>query len=207
MKNKNFEKELPQNYKLALHLNAKDVKLGLIFNLVAVLVSVVIIAIAIFTISINDGLGELYYTLYKESSYSLIIYASIFLFGMIFYIVTHELLHGIFYKLFTGEKLTFGASWSCFFCGVPKIYIYRRPAMIAASAPLVFFTILLIPLTAWLYYVNYALYLLSAMILGLHLGGCAGDIYVILLFLFKFRGNKTLVRDTGPEQFFYVGNR
>ena len=207
MKNKNFEKELPQNYRLMLHLNAKDVKLGLIFNLVAVLVSVVIIAIAIFTISINDGLGELYYTLYKESSYSLIIYASIFLFGMIFYIVTHELLHGIFYKLFTGEKLTFGASWSCFFCGVPKIYIYRRPAMIAAAAPLVFFTILLIPLTAWLYYVNYALYLLSAMILGLHLGGCAGDIYVILLFLFKFRGNKTLVRDTGPEQFFYVGNR
>ena len=126
---------------------------------------------------------------------------------MIFYIVMHELLHGIFYKLFTGEKLTFGASWSCFFCGVPKIYIYRRPAMIAAAAPLVFFTILLIPLTAWLYYVNYALYLLSAMILGLHLGGCAGDIYVILLFLFKFRGNKTLVRDTGPEQFFYVGNR
>lgn len=207
MKNKNFEKELPENYRLMLHLNAKDVKLGLIFNLVAVLVSAVIIAIAIFTISINDGLGELYHTLYKESSYSLIIYASIFLFGMIFYIVMHELLHGIFYKLFTGEKLTFGASWSCFFCGVPKIYIYRRPAMIAAAAPLVFFTILLIPLTAWLYYVNYALYLLSAMILGLHLGGCAGDIYVILLFLFKFRGNKTLVRDTGPEQFFYVGNR
>ena len=76
--------------------------------------------------------------------------------------------------------------------------------MIAAAAPLVFLTLLLIPLTAWLYYVNYALYLLSAMILGLHLGGCAGDIYVILLFLFKFKGKKTLVRDTGPEQFFYT---
>lgn len=204
MKKGNFEKELPQNYELKLHINAKDVKFGLIFNLIAFLVSAVIIAIAIFTINLNNGLGDLYYTIYKENVYYSLIYASIFLFGMIFYIVMHELLHGIFYKLFTGEKLTFGASWSCFFCGVPKIYVYRRPAMIAAAAPLVFFTLLLIPLTAWLYYVNYALYLISAIIFGLHLGGCAGDVYVILLFLFKFRKNTALVRDTGPEQFFYV---
>ena len=41
-------------------------------------------------------------------------------------------------------------------------------------------------------------------LLGLHLGGCSGDIYFASLLLFKFKSPDTLARDTGPEQFIYV---
>jgi hypothetical protein len=38
----------------------------------------------------------------------------------------------------------------------------------------------------------------------MHLGGCVGDDYVTLLFLFKFKDKTTLVQDTGPKQTIYV---
>ena len=48
------------------------------------------------------------------------------------------------------------------------------------------------------------IFLIFAFIFGLHLGGCSGDLYVTYLFLTKFKNKKVLMRDTGPEQFFYV---
>ena len=66
------------------------------------------------------------------------------------------------------------------------------------------FTILLVPVTAALYFVDPLSYLLSAFLLGMHLGGCCGDIYLILTLLFRYRDPRTLVRDTGPEQTIYV---
>ena len=97
-----------------------------------------------------------------------------------------------------------GLSWSCAFCGVPKVYTYRKTALIALVSPLIVFSVVLIALTVALYFVSPIYYLMSAFLFGLHLGGCCGDIYVTLLFLFKFKDKRTLMRDTGPEQFFYV---
>ena len=118
--------------------------------------------------------------------------------------VLHELIHGAAYKKLTGEKLTFGMSWSCAFCGVPNIFTYKRCALISVLAPFVIFSLIFIPLTVALYFVDTHYYLLSALLLGLHLGGCCGDLYVSLLLLFKFKNKKLLMRDTGPEQFFYL---
>ena len=44
----------------------------------------------------------------------------------------------------------------------------------------------------------------AAFLLGLHIGGCTGDLYDTYLYLFKFRSPDTLMRDTGPKQTFYI---
>lgn len=122
----------------------------------------------------------------------------------IVYIVGHELVHGIAYKSLTKEKLTFGVSLTCAFCGVPKIYTYRKTALIAILSPLITFTIILVPLMVITYGINIYLYTIVAVLFSGHLGGCVGDIYVAFLFLIKYRSNKTLMNDTGPKMTFYV---
>ncbi len=193
---KNFEKELPEGYTEVLHINAKDKKLGLIFNAIALVVMVAVLAIAFVPVMIRGNM-----TVESDELFAAYV---VFIASMLIYIVLHELVHGVAYKHMTGEKLTFGMSWSCAFCGVPNIYVYRRTALIACAAPLVLFSVILIPLTVSLYFASTLFYFISAFVLGLHLGGCCGDLYLIGLLLFKFKNENVLVRDTGPEQFLYV---
>ena len=197
MKHQNFEKEIPAGYKQALHINATDVKLGIIFNLIAFVVLAAVMVIAFLPLDIN--------TLLETAKNGIgIVTMLVFIISMLLYIVLHELVHGIAYKALTGEKLTFGMSWSCAFCGVPHIYVYRKTALISVLAPFTVFTLIFIPLTVALYFVNPVYYLLSAVIFGMHLGGCSGDLYVTFLLLCKYKSPKTLMRDTGPEQFFFI---
>ena len=201
MKSQNFERELPSGYKLVKHINAKDVKLGLIFNGVCLLLIAAVLALAWIPLIGRDlsvFLSD------EEDLISLLVAWVVLIVVMILYIVLHEMAHGTAYKALTGEKLTFGMSWSCAFCGVPSIYTYRRTAIISLIAPLTVFGVIFLPLTVWLYFVNPIYYLLSAFMLGMHLGGCSGDIYCTLLFLFKYKDKKTLMRDTGPQQYLYV---
>ena len=205
-KNKNSESELPENYELSFYINAANAKFGLLFNLIAVFIYALVALIAFIPIFKNDAFDALKDTLFGLGAFSPLIYALVFVFTMAAYIFLHELTHGVSYRLFTKEKLSFGMKWSCFYCGVPNIYVYRKAVIISAAAPLIIFSILFVPLTICLYHINLVLYFASAFILGIHIGGCSGDIYVILLLLFKFKNSSTLVRDTGPEQFFYTAN-
>ena len=122
---------------------------------------------------------------------------------MIAYIILHELTHGAVYKALTKEKLRFGITWSAAFCGVPDIYTYRDTALKSLGAPLVLFSVILIPLLIWLYRVDAGWYLVAGVIFSLHISGCIGDLYMTALFLTKFKDPATLMRDTGPEQWIY----
>lgn len=197
MKGKNFEKELPSGYRQAYYIDAANKKTGLIFNLVALMIMALVMLLSAIPVIVSATAIS---TSYTEIFIALIIYFV----AMLGYIILHELVHGAAYKLLTGEKLTYGMKWSCAFCGVPHIYTYRRAAIIAILSPLVVFTFLLLPITVLLYFVNPVFYFLSALILGLHLGGCCGDAFVFLLLIFKFKDKSTLIRDTGPTQYFYI---
>ena len=200
-KEKSFENELPVGYRQALYINAKNAKFGIIFNLIALAVLAIVIVLAV--ISLLASGKEVPNFLDTESLSSLIAYV-VFIALMSTYIVLHELVHGIAYKAQTGEKLTFGVSRSCAFCGVPHIYTYRKTALIAVVAPFAVFTLLFIPILILLYFVSPLYYMIMALVFGLHLGGCSGDLYVLYLLTKKFKDKNTLMRDTGPEQFFYV---
>ncbi len=193
---KNFERELPEGYRLAVHLDAKSVKLGLLMNLVAMVIAVVVMAIAAGVFFLLGGARTM---IEVHSLFVMLIFCVVEL-G---YMVLHELTHGFVYKRTTGEKLTFGMSWSCAFCGVPNIYVYRKTAIRACAAPLIVFSVVFLALTAISYCLHPFLYFASALMLGLHFGGCSGDVYLLLL-LAKHKDARVLMRDTGPEQFLYV---
>ncbi len=194
---KAFEKELPEGYTLAKHINATNAKFGIIFNLISIVVTILILLFAGWTITLNKSM-LLGFTEPNRPLAMIIMAISIFA-----YIVLHELVHGAAYKLTTKEELTFGLSWSCAFCGVPNIYTYRRTALIALLAPFLFFTAAMIPILIWLYFVHPYYYMCGALVFGLHVGGCSGDLYMTILLLTKFKDKTTLIRDTGPEQYIY----
>ncbi len=186
--NKSFEKTLPEGYKEAFVIDAKG-KLGFWLNLVAAFFAILAIVLAFVIIKPKIEDGKFYHVL-------------IFLGVMIAYIILHELVHGLAYKILTGQKLTFGLTLTVAYCGVPDIYVYRKAGLIAVLAPFVTFIPVFLALaflipSPWLK-------VIFIYMLGMHVGGCSGDLYVTGLLLFKLKNPKTLMRDTGPTQTFYT---
>lgn len=211
---KTFEKTVPDGYPERFHLSAKSTKTAIIMNLAALLIAAAVILTAV--LLVKAFVPESFFGTDEEGGMSL--YMSFFVgiicgsLGLLVYIVLHELTHGAVYKKLTGEKLTFGLTISVAFCGVPNIYVYRRTAIIACAMPLTVFSALFIPmgiaaliLTAvFESLAAFGAFVAITFIFAFHLGGCIGDMYVIFLMLSKFKSPDTLMRDTGPEQFFYT---
>ena len=190
-KEENFERELPAGYQEVFAIDAKSKKTGILLNLAALAIGGAVFGVCWYIIRPAGYLMN--YSIAREM---------ILLAVMIGYLVLHELTHGVAYKLLTGEKLKFGVSLTAAWCGVPEIYVYRKTALISLLAPFTVFNIVFILLTVFLTDPWYKLD--AAIMLSLHVGGCAGDLYDTFLYLFRFRDPKTLMRDTGPKQSFYV---
>ncbi|MDE6661040.1 MAG: DUF3267 domain-containing protein [Anaeroplasmataceae bacterium] len=193
---KHFEKDLPEGYTEVFHMNAKDKKTGLLFTLFSLILALIPLAITFPIYFCIKKLPPIDLTLYCLSLLG-------FCFSMILYVICHELVHGIAYKILTKQKLTFGMSWSCAYCGVPNIYVYRRASIIALLAPFTLFSLIFIGLLVWFYSFNGWLYVGMAVLFAVHFGGCVGDLFMFFLFLFKYKDKTILMKDTGPEQFLY----
>ena len=188
---KSYEAELPCGYTEKFTIDAKSKKTAIIMNIACLLITAAIIAVAYIIIKPTAFFGN------YSFARNIIFIAAIFL-----YIILHELVHGIAYKLTTGRKLTFGLTISVAYCGVPDIYVYRKTALIALLAPfVVFIPVFLIPA---LLFTNAWDKLYCTILLAIHIGGCVGDLYDTLIYLFRFRSPDTLMRDTGPKQTFYT---
>ncbi len=195
MEGKNFERELPANYEEVLVIDAKDKKFVIIMNVVAVIIMAAGIALSIFMLSeIYEDFSVFDFML---ESLPVLVYAI----SILVYIVLHELTHGIAYKALTGEKLTFGLTFSVAYCGVPDIYVYRKTALISLLAPFTVFTILFTVLIFAIPDVNYKFTM--CLLLFTHLGGCVGDLYDSFVFLTKLKDPTILMNDNGPTQRFY----
>ena len=193
MEHIDFEFAIPERYQEIYHIDASDKKTAIKMTLGALAILVVMIALLFVCADLS-----------KFDFSRILLYDGIWIAAMLVYIVLHELVHGAVYKALTHQKLTFGITWSAAFCGVPDIYTYRRTALLSLVAPLTIFTIILLPLTIWLRFVDMGWYLVCGMVFAVHISGCIGDMYVTRLFLKKFRDPRTLMRDTGPAQWMYV---
>ena len=193
---KNYEEILPEGYKEIFHIDAKEKKTGLVLTLFSLVLTVIPLAVLLPICFLT-----------KEFEFEFSYQTSLYLFGLalalILYLVFHELVHGIAYKALTKQKLTFGISWSCAYCGVPNIYVYRKASMIALIAPFTVFSLLFGGLLIWFYYLNGILFFLMSLLFSIHVGGCIGDLYMFTLFIFKYKDKSLLMKDTGPEQFLY----
>ena len=188
---KAFEPTLPEGYREALLIDAGNTKFGIIMNLAAVVIMILILVLTVPLLRLHS-----FTVLFSIPKLLLMMLL------LIGYVVAHELVHGIAYKLMTGQKLTYGFSLTVAYCGVPDIYVYRRTALVSLLAPFTVFTLLFGSLMLFLH--NPGWRLVFAFLLAIHIGGCVGDLYDTLLYLFRFRDPETLMNDTGPAQRFYV---
>lgn len=191
---KHYELNLPENYKVDKVIDAKNGKTALFMNLACLGISIVLVAI-----------GMILYSLKYEIEFNnkgIFIPLILYFVSFVIIIVTHELIHGLFYKIFTKQKLTFGVSISAAFCGVPNIYVRKKAMIITCIAPCVILSLLLlIPL----FLISDTVYfILVLLVFAFHFGGCCGDLYCIIMFIFKYKNKDILVNDTGLKQTIYV---
>lgn len=192
---KYYEKELPEGYVAIKTIDAKNTGFMIVMNVLAIAICIGIVFITYIIIEPKNIWEQLIDAIFGFQYW-------IFLLSLIGYIILHELIHGIAYKVLTKQKLTFGLTWSAAYCGVPHIYTYRKTSLIALLAPFIVFNIVFIG--AMLILNSDISLMLCSVLLGLHIGGCVGDLYDTYLLLFKYKNDSTLIHDNGPQQVIYV---
>jgi len=189
---KNYLNELPENYKVVYCLNAKNVKTGIIFNVFALLI-LLIAAIAGFPLIKNINI-------FNINPFRILLFLLILIFALIVLIFSNPLLHSLIIFIFTGRKLKFGITWSCVYCGIPDIYLNKKTVLAASIIP--FFISSAIITVFLIFITDLRIKYFIILNLSLNIGMYLGDLYVLFLFLFRFKGN-VLVKDVGPEEYFY----
>ncbi|MCQ2770379.1 MAG: DUF3267 domain-containing protein [Clostridia bacterium] len=193
LKKDNFYYELPEGYVPVKTIDATKPKTAVIFTILSFVIT--IIALIPFAPISEEAFNSI------EETTDILVPTIILLVGLITYIVFHELTHGLFYKIFTGEKLTYGFTLTVAYCGVPKLYVKRIPMVVTTLAPFVVFSIIFL---APLIFISNPLYIIVfGALFAVHAGGCIGDIYDAILLIFKYNDSSTIVNDTGPKQTIY----
>jgi hypothetical protein len=113
-------------------------------------------------------------------------------------LVLHELIHGFFFTVFTGERAKLGFRGFYAYAAAPDWYIPRQPYTIIGLAPLI-----LISLTGLLVVRLLPLEAISLLLFALtvNAAGSIGDLYITLRLAFAPRTR--LVQDTGDAFTFF----
>lgn len=200
MKEKNFERDLPQGYKVGDVIDASQGKFAVILTVLSVIPLFIAIGLLYLPFILDPNSVRLDLQVGEDR----LPYYAIALALTVAYVILHELVHGAVYKRHTGEKLTYGFALTCAYCGVPKIFTYRKTAIAAVLAPFILFTLILVPALIACYFFHAGLYLALGIVFAMHLSGCSGDLYVAFLFATKYKDDRTLMNDTGPKMAFFV---
>lgn len=107
-------------------------------------------------------------------------------------VTLHELVHGVFFWLFTGERPKLGWKWLYAYASAPDWYLPRNQHLVVAAAPLVLIT------AAGLTLLTFAPEPALPAILFATVANAAGSIGdVVVLILLLFQPQEALVQDTG----------
>ena len=186
---------LPNGYREIFSVDlAKDKKMMLVLNLLALIVAILMAVVGAFFVPIS--------TLFDFSNGFLIYWLRILLLavGTFGYIVLHELVHGITMKYFGCRKVNYGLSWTYAYAGCTD-YFPKKPYLVIALAPVVFWGIVLAVLCllvpeSWFWVV----YIIQVC----NISGAAGDAYVT--WKFSRMPRDILVQDTGVSMTVYSKN-
>ncbi len=204
-KSKNYENSIPQDYVQVKYVDAKnDKKQITVYTLLSFVPLLIVLPVLILIARYCNG-----YSIsdaFKNASdmVTFLIACSVTFAILVIYIILHELVHGVTYKLFTGAKLTFGLTFTVAFCGVPEIYVRKKASIAALVMPFLVFSVIFIALTIGLWSISPLYGIFSGAVFAIHVGGCVGDLHWTLMYLTKFRHCNTLMRDTGPKQWLYI---
>lgn len=190
---------LPEGFEEDYCIDAKKTSVGVALNLIA-LVIMAVVAFVCWTLKFGLTFPELVGE--DEDTLPLLLAVFALCAGIIVYLVAHELVHGLFYKLFTKQRLRFGLTATVAYCGLKEGFVNKTCSFYSTLAPLVIhsvwmiFAIIFVPANVWV--------VCLIILFSLHVGGCVGDIYVAFILVFRYRKTPVLVSDDGPCQRFYT---
>lgn len=119
-------------------------------------------------------------------------YLILFLVILIFMMLVHELIHGFFFFLYTGEKPVFGFKNLSAYAGVPNFYIRKKYYLMACLSPLVVLTF--IGLIVFFVAPN-VISSIMFIAISAHAAGCIGDVWVSIKLMKK--PAETFINDDG----------
>lgn len=113
--------------------------------------------------------------------------------SVVMYMILHEMVHGVFMKVFSGVKPRYGYSGLYAYAGSDALFD-RRQYLVIAFAPVVILGLILLGLNIAFYETDFWLIYIIQVV---NISGAAGDFYVGAQ-IGKTRGD-LLVRDTGTD--------
>ena len=134
-----------------------------------------------------------------EFGFSRLLISFLLIVSIILLIPVHELIHGLFFKLFGNGKLKFGFHGFAFSCSMPSHYFNKRAYTLIGLAPLIIISIITGALSIFMYKSDY--FIIPYAVLAINFSSSIGDIYVIFV-LFKYK-KTVLVNDIGVAMRFY----
>jgi hypothetical protein len=184
---------LPDEYVQSGEVNLKKNKrLLILLNIVALFVCILsFIPLSIFGGVVRSGTTNF--------SGSITVGTMLILIGLtVIVLITHELIHGFLFWVFTRSRPVFALRLSYAYAGAPTWYIPARQYTFIALGPLVIIGVvglflMLLVSVSWI--------LMIALLVALNTGGAIGDIYVFIRLL--KRSKTSLVNDTGDIVTFY----
>ena len=181
---------LPEGYRETEKINLQnDKKCALLLNLLALIIAAAMAIPPVVYYGLkNTALAVAHFELHKW----LILCA-----GIVFYVLLHELVHGVVMKYYSGVKPKYGFTGLYAYAG-STAYFNKRSYIIIALAPIVVWGIVLLVL--WIILPgNWGT--IAYIIQIINISGAAGDLYVSL----KFRKlpQDILINDTGIEMTIY----
>lgn len=183
--------ELPDGYKEIKRVNLqKDKKLAVIVNVASIILMVLLTGLGLVIAPFSFAIGAGDFGAMAWSLLALIILT-------IAYFISHELIHGLFIKKYSGEKAKYGFTGLYAYAG-SDAYFNKRQYLIIALAPVVIFGIIFLALnlilpTKW-FWLIYVLQIIN-------LSGAVGDLYITYL-MCKAPAD-VLTHDEGIEMIFY----
>lgn len=190
MQMKNFA-ELPEKYLQILEIDLqKNKRLAILLNGASLLVAAAMIIPVLFFKSVTLLFDMSNMTMY-------FVRFGVILLGLVAYMILHELVHGIFMKVFSGVKPTYGFTGLYAYAG-STAYFCKKSYIIIALAPVVIWGAALSVLRdfvpdSWFWVVYF--------IQVCNVSGAVGDFYVTI----KFTGlpKDILVNDSGTSMRVY----
>ncbi|MCL1792054.1 MAG: DUF3267 domain-containing protein [Peptococcaceae bacterium] len=157
--------QLPEGYSEIRRVNLQEnTKLAVMINVLCFFVAVVMMLLGFLFVPINFAFG----------SQNLYVLAA-FMGSLILYFVFHELIHGLFIKIFSGQKAKYGFAGLFVYAG-SDAYFNKRQYIVIGAAPVVLFGALFLCLNlfltgGWFWF----FYILQT----LNIAGSVGDLYLI----------------------------
>ncbi len=174
------KQQLPSEYRQTLHIDLqKDKKNALIVNVMSFVIMLAMILMGNFITPISCFIQEIFPLIFVMMA------------GTLIYTVLHELVHGIFIRIFSGIRPHYGFTGLYAYAG-SNAYFDRLHYTVIALAPVVIWGIVLAALCAvtrgkWFWVV----YFLETY----NISGASGDFYVV--WRFSKLSKDILIQDTG----------